>query len=39
LIDVMLEMQMSEVLDKVQLDTFVLLGQTPVPGRKVDLRH
>ncbi|HTA93436.1 MAG TPA: hypothetical protein VK745_27850, partial [Polyangiaceae bacterium] len=29
----------AKTLDKVHLDTFVLLGDTPVPGRKVDLRH
>ena len=29
----------AKTLDKVQLDTFVLLGETPVPGHKVDLRH
>ena len=29
----------AKTLDKVHFDTFVLLGETPVPGRKVDLRH
>ena len=29
----------AKTLDKVKLDTFVLLGETPVPGHKVDLRH
>ena len=29
----------AKTLDKVSFDTFVLLGETPVPGHKVDLRH
>jgi hypothetical protein len=29
----------AKTLDKVHFDTFVLLGETPVPGHKVDLRH
>jgi hypothetical protein len=29
----------AKALDKVHFDTFVLLGTTPVPGHKVDLRH
>ena len=29
----------AKTLDKVKLDTFILLGDTPVPGHKVDLRH
>jgi hypothetical protein len=29
----------ATTLDKVHFDTFVLLGETPVPGHKVDLRH
>ncbi|HEX3777591.1 MAG TPA: hypothetical protein VHV51_24145 [Polyangiaceae bacterium] len=29
----------AKTIDKVHLDTFVLLGETPVPGHKVDLRH
>jgi hypothetical protein len=29
----------AKTLDKVHFDSFVLLGATPVPGHKVDLRH
>jgi len=29
----------AKTIEKVKLDTFVLLGETPVPGHKVDLRH
>jgi hypothetical protein len=29
----------AKTLDKIHFDTFVLLGETPVPGHKVDLRH
>ncbi len=29
----------AKTLEKVHFDTFVLLGETPVPGHKVDLRH
>jgi hypothetical protein len=29
----------AKTVEKVKFDTFVLLGETPVPGHKLDLRH